>query len=181
MELFDTTYFNIIRKTTKRLANLQTLCMVRSDDANVIIFYVRAWWSCQRLRIPVNGLIDKHTDAKPTIDGRTQFLYVCLDLQNLVDIKERRGRRFSVVFTRHSMENDWKLAVWQDGAANEAVDSVLCATRNEIAVVETVVGKAKDGVVRSVVPDEFHNAILVQSGWSEKMLRIKYHARETMS
>lgn len=80
-----------------------------------------------------------------------QLPYIRLDLQGLVDIEERRRRRFSIIFTQHRMKHDGKIGVRQKRRGEVRVDNRGFAALFQVTCIESFVREFENGRMGSEV------------------------------
>lgn len=89
---------------------------------------------------------------------RLELLNVSFDHDNFINIKERRRSWFSIIFPGYTMENDWKIFVRKPRRVKVRVGNSIISAGLKISAVEFLIRVFENGVMRSEILDQFHDA-----------------------
>ena len=85
---------------------------------------------------------------------RSKCLNVSFDLQNLVDVEERRRGSLAVVLAANSMENHREILVRKIGRVEVIIRELLVCTSLQFVCIESFVREFQYSSMRSEVPGE---------------------------
>jgi hypothetical protein len=154
LKFFYASNFDVIGKSPEGISNLQTLSVIGSDDTDILLRWKQGLRTNKVVRSEA-----LHTCAEVTIGSKG--LYVSFDQRNFINVEERWRRRFPKIFPRNRVEYNGESLGDQMRRIEVMIGDFGVCTRLQLSLVEPLVWKFQDRIVRSVVLDQLDDTASV--------------------